>query len=93
MSEDKPLPESPMQLGDDFFVYRLESKTLADKAAFTPEEQSRIENGLLRRKRVEMLKAYVRGLRDQAMASRDIFVDTTLMAPDKPLAPEPDPEG
>jgi peptidyl-prolyl cis-trans isomerase D len=93
MSEDKPLPEAPMQLGDDFFVYRLESKTLADKAAFTPEEHARIENGLLRRKRIEMLKAYVRGLRDQAIASRDIYVDTSMIAPDKPLAPEPDPEG
>jgi peptidyl-prolyl cis-trans isomerase D len=93
LTEQAPLPEAPMQLGDDWFVYRLESKTVADKAAFTPAEQARIENGLLRRKRTEMLKAYVRGLRDQAIASKDVFVDTTLLSTEKPLAPEPDPEG
>jgi peptidyl-prolyl cis-trans isomerase D len=93
LSEQQPLPAAPMQLGDDWFVYRLESKVVADKAAFTAEEQARIENGLLRRKRTEMLKTYVRGLRDQAIASKDIFVDTALLSAEKPLAPEPEPEG
>jgi peptidyl-prolyl cis-trans isomerase D len=93
LTEQQPLPSAPMQLGDDWFVYRLESKVLANKAAFTAEEQARIENGLLRRKRTEMLKAYVRGLRDQAIASKDIFVDADLINNEKPLAPEPEPEG
>ena len=64
-----------MQLGEDFFVYRLESKTLADKASFTAEEQQRINTGLTQRKRGEVLDAYVRGLRQQAMDKHEILVE------------------
>jgi peptidyl-prolyl cis-trans isomerase D len=92
LTEQQPLGDAPMQLGDDWFVYRLESKTVADRAAFSAEDQERIESALLRKKRAEALKAYVHGLRDEAMASKDIYVDTALMAADKPMLPEPEPE-
>ncbi len=90
LSEDKPLPDTPMKLGDDWFVYRLESKTLADRAAFTDEEQARIESALLRHRRSEVLKAYVHGLRDKAMASSDISVNEALLSGSTPAAPEPE---
>jgi peptidyl-prolyl cis-trans isomerase D len=75
LSEDKPLPEAPIQLGEDWFVYRLDTRTVADRAGFTDEEQRRITEGLLRRKRSEALDAYVRGLRDQATADKKILVE------------------
>jgi peptidyl-prolyl cis-trans isomerase D len=92
LTEQQPLGDAPMQLGDDWFVYRLQSKTVADRAAFSAEDQERIENALLHKKRVEALKAYVHGLRDEAMASKDIYVDTALMSSNTPMMPEPEPE-
>jgi peptidyl-prolyl cis-trans isomerase D len=92
LTEEKPLPDAPMQLGDDWFVYRLQSKTLADKAAFSADEQARISNALLRRRRTEALKAYVHGLRDEAMASKDVYVDTTLLGKGRPSVPVPEPD-
>jgi peptidyl-prolyl cis-trans isomerase D len=91
LTEDKPLAEEPIKLGDDWFVYRLESKTAAKREEFTAEERERIENGLLRKKRAEAIKVYVRGLRDKAVADGDVYVDTALLNSDKP-ANEPMPE-
>jgi peptidyl-prolyl cis-trans isomerase D len=75
LTEDKPMAAAPIKLGDDWFVYRLESRTLADKAGFTDEEQQRISDGLLARKRSEALKAFVHNLRDQAMEKSQILVE------------------
>jgi peptidyl-prolyl cis-trans isomerase D len=86
LTEDKPLPDAPIQLGDDWFVYALESRTLADREGFTPEEQQRIGNGLLQRKRSEVLQAYVRKLRDQATADEKILVEA---AASESAAPPP----
>jgi peptidyl-prolyl cis-trans isomerase D len=66
LSEDAPKAEEPMQLGDDFFVYELVERTLADEEGFTDEERERIAGGLLRKRQRETLIAYVRQLRDQA---------------------------
>jgi peptidyl-prolyl cis-trans isomerase D len=95
LTEAQPLGQAPMQLGDDWFIYRLESKTSANRAEFSAEEQSRIENGLLRRKRAEAVKAYVHALRDKAMADKEIFVDTALLKDEKGApgqAPDFDPD-
>ena len=79
LSEDKPLGKAPMQLGDDWFVYTLESKTEAKRADFTPEQQQRIENALLRRKRTEALTAYIHELRAKAVADDAIYVDENML--------------
>jgi hypothetical protein len=50
---------------------------VADRGAFTEDEQRRIAEGLLQRKRSEVLEAYVRGLRDAATAGKEIRVDAT----------------
>jgi peptidyl-prolyl cis-trans isomerase D len=84
LTADKPLPEAPMQLGEDWFVYRLDTRTDPDRAAFTDKEQERIHHALLRRKQTEVLEVYIRGLRDQALASNDISVDTSLLEPTAP---------
>jgi len=79
LTADKPLPQAPMKLGDDWFVYRLDSRTDADRAAFTSKEQERLHHALLRRKQTEVLELYIRGLRDKALASNDIAVDTAVL--------------
>lgn len=75
LSEEAPLGKQPMQLGDDWFVYRLQSRTAADEEGFTEAEQQRISEGLLQRKRAEALDVYVRGLRDAAMEHEEILVE------------------
>jgi peptidyl-prolyl cis-trans isomerase D len=86
LSLDAPLGKEPMKLGDDWFVYRLESKSLAEPKDFTAEEQARIREALTRRKQQEALKVYVRGLRKRAAADEAIFVDSTLL-PTETAAP------
>jgi peptidyl-prolyl cis-trans isomerase D len=79
LTADKPLPQAPMQLGDDWFVYRLDSRTDAQRADFTAKEQARLQHALLRRKQTEVLELYIRGLRDKALADDDIAVDTAVL--------------
>jgi peptidyl-prolyl cis-trans isomerase D len=86
LSEDAPLGAAPIQLGDDWFVYRLESRTLADKDGFTPAEQQRIGDGLLARKRAEVLEAFVRDLRAKAMNDKAILVEETAAEQPQPTS-------
>jgi peptidyl-prolyl cis-trans isomerase D len=79
LTVDKPLPQAPMQLGDDWFVYRLDSRTDADRAAFTSKERERLHHALLRRKQTEVLELYIRGLRNKALADNDIAVDSAVL--------------
>ena len=89
LSDDKPLGTAPMQLGDDWFVYRLDSKTVANRADFTPEEQARIENGLLRRKRSEAIKSYVHALRDKASPTKRSSSTTPCSPERRSRSPNP----
>ena len=66
LEEDAPLPDAPIKLGDDYFVYRLETKTLASKEEFTPEEEQRVRAQLLNAKREEVYTNYVRMLVQKA---------------------------
>ncbi|MDH5674360.1 MAG: peptidylprolyl isomerase [Myxococcales bacterium] len=85
LSEDKPLATEPMQLGDDFFVYRLLEKKLAEEENFNDAEQARIRQGLLRRRQQDELKAYVRTLLERAQEAGAVLVDETLVSSaDKP---------
>ena len=69
-----------MQLGDDFFVYRLESKTLADAEQFTDEERLRLRNGLRGRKQREALANYIHDLMDKARDAQAVLVDESVLA-------------
>jgi hypothetical protein len=79
LSEQAPLGTAPMQLGDDWFVYRLQTRTLADQAGFTDAERERLENALRRRRQQDTLTAYIRNLRDKALADGKIFVEESLL--------------
>ena len=80
LSEESPLCDAPMQLGDDFFVYRLESKTLADAEQFTDEERLRLRNGLRGRKQREALANYIHDLMDKARDAQAVLVDESVLA-------------
>lgn len=75
LTEEAPLGQAPIQLGDDYFVYKLLSRSAADEEAFTQEEQDRIRAGLVRRKQVEVLDAYVRDLVERAVKDSEILID------------------
>lgn len=79
LSEAAPLPDKPIKLGDDWFVYRLGSRTRAEREAFTDSEQERLRGVLVGRKQREALVNYVRTLVREAQDKKQILVDPTLL--------------
>lgn len=66
MTMEAPLPDAPMQLGDDWYVFRLKERTVATDEGLTDEVRERIGSQLLAQKRAEVLRVYVRTLRERA---------------------------
>jgi peptidyl-prolyl cis-trans isomerase D len=75
LTEEQPMGSAPMQLGDDWFVYRMSARTLAKPEEFTDAERDRLATALLRRRKSDVLEAYVRSLRDKAISAGKIHVD------------------
>jgi peptidyl-prolyl cis-trans isomerase D len=65
---EDPLPSAPVQLGDNWVVFRLDELTLATQEGLDDETRTRITDRLLAQKRAEVLNAYVMRLRAQAEA-------------------------
>lgn len=76
---DERLPGAPLQLGDDWYVFRLKERTEATEENFTPEVQSSIREQLLAAKRAEVVRAYVQRLREQALADGDLRIDDSIL--------------
>lgn len=76
---DEPLPEEPLQLGDDWYVFSLKQRSEATEENFTPEVQSSIREQLLAAKQSEVLRAYVRSLREQARADGALRIDDSIL--------------
>ncbi|MFT3926226.1 MAG: peptidylprolyl isomerase [Myxococcales bacterium] len=66
LTKESPLPGAPIKAGDSWVVIQLLSRESPDKAAFAGTEQARLNDALLRRKRLEVLESYVRELRKRA---------------------------
>jgi peptidyl-prolyl cis-trans isomerase D len=81
MTEDKPLPDAPMQLGDEWIVYRLENHVRVKREELTDKDRQRIHDGLLNRKRTEALTVYVRDLVREAEEAKAVFVDERVLNP------------
>jgi peptidyl-prolyl cis-trans isomerase D len=77
MTMESPLPEEPIQLGTDWFVYSLKERTHATDEGFTDEVRQRITEQLLAMKRVEAVRVYVRQLR--AAAASRVQEDPTIL--------------
>ena len=74
-----PLPEAPMRLGEDYFVFRLKDREEATDEGFTDEVRERIADALLRVKRVEAVRAYVHELRARAEQRGEIRIDERIL--------------
>lgn len=87
MKEGTSLPSEPLRLGDDFFVYRLKSRTTAKRDELSAEDRQRIGDGLRAARRREAVALYVHQLMDQARARNtllvreDLFADATATTP------------
>ncbi len=77
-SLDEPLPDAPIQLGDDFFVFQLIARTEATDEGFTDEVRARIEERLLADKRAEAVQVWVAQLREQARAEGALRVNDAI---------------
>lgn len=89
MSTDDPLPEAPLQLGDNWVVFRLDERTTADPEQLTDETRARLRDRLLAQKRQEVLSAYIGQLRDRAEAEGAIRENPEILRyPDEQLDDE-----
>jgi peptidyl-prolyl cis-trans isomerase D len=79
MTPEKPLPDAPIQLGDEWVVYRLKDRVVAKRDDFTDKEQQRIRNGLLNQKRRDVLTEYVRDLLHKAETDKAVYVDEAVL--------------
>jgi peptidyl-prolyl cis-trans isomerase D len=81
MTEDQPLAAAPMQLGDEFIVYKLENHVRVKREDFSDKDKQRIHDGLLNRKRHEVLTVYVQDLVREAEEAKAVFVDERVFTP------------
>lgn len=79
MTMDSPLPDEPIQLGQEFVVFRLESRSEAERDDFDDEVRERITRGLEAAKRREVLKLAIDELRAEAEADGAIRVDPAIL--------------
>jgi len=77
MTMEAPLPEEPIQLGTDWFVYGLKDRTRATDEGYTDEVRQRITDQLLAMKRIEAVRVFVRRLR--AAAAANVQEDPTIL--------------
>ena len=80
MTEQKPLPDAPIRLGDEWIVYRLEARTQAKREDLNDKEEQRMRNGLLSQKRHDVLNDYVRGLLRKGQEDKAVFVDEAVLS-------------
>ena len=78
LTMDTPLPEAPLQLGDEYVVFQLTERQEASKEAFTAEEQARLRGELLSNRRAMALGSHVRKLRKQAEDTGKATIIATL---------------
>ena len=77
MTMESPLPEEPIQLGTDWFVYGLKDRTRATDEGYTDEVRQRITDQLIAVKRIEAVRVFVRQLR--AASSANVQEDPTIL--------------
>lgn len=79
MTLESPLPEEPLQLGSDWFVYQLTERTIATDEGLTDEVRQRIADSLLTTKRQEAVRAFVHELRERAIAEGQLRTDDSVL--------------
>ncbi len=79
MTLASPLPEEPMQLGTDWFVFQLTERTIATPDGLTDDVRQTIETSLLTTKRQEAVRAFVHDLRERAIADGQLRTDESVL--------------
>ncbi|MEM7448802.1 MAG: peptidyl-prolyl cis-trans isomerase [Myxococcota bacterium] len=75
-----PLPEAPIRLGSDWFVFELTSRQEALREDFSEEIRERLTQTLLTTKESEALDVLLQSLKEQAESDNAIRVDTTILS-------------
>jgi peptidyl-prolyl cis-trans isomerase D len=75
MTDDKPLADAPMQLGDEWVVYRLQERVRVERKDVAETDLARVREGLLAQKRRDAVTDYVRQLLKTASDDKAVFVD------------------
>lgn len=79
MTLEEPLPAEPLQLGTDWVVFQLTERTIATPEGLTEEVRERIRTSLLDAKREEVVRAFVRELRERAIAAGQLRTDDRML--------------
>jgi peptidyl-prolyl cis-trans isomerase D len=82
LTEEKPLAEKPIQLGEEWFVYRLESRETAERADFGEDERRQLTDALRYAKSQDVLASYVRRLKKEALAANALRVKSVRTSND-----------
>jgi peptidyl-prolyl cis-trans isomerase D len=80
MSVDSPLPDAPLQLGDNWVVFRLDERMEATEEGFDDDTRDRLRRRLLSEKRLEVLSAYIGRLRARAEADGAIRINPSILS-------------
>jgi peptidyl-prolyl cis-trans isomerase D len=79
MTLDEPLPTEPLQLGTDWIVYQLTARTVATPEGLTEELREQIRSQLLEDKQEDAVRAFVRDLRERAIAAGQLRTDDRML--------------
>jgi peptidyl-prolyl cis-trans isomerase D len=79
LTPESPLPSEPVRSGDEFVVFRLESRTHATREDLTAEERTRIVGNIRASKEAEAVDLYIRALRARAERAGSVDINPTIL--------------
>ena len=79
LSEEEPLPEEPLEMGSEYYVYKLQELQLATEEDFTDDVRQRIRSGLRRAKEREAMRLYLHRLRERAVADGALRINEAVL--------------
>ncbi len=80
LSEESPLHPEVFSMDADLLVMELKDRAVADANAFSDEDRSRLERGLLSSKRRETVRLFVEELRERAEDKKGIKINPVVLA-------------
>lgn len=79
-TEDDPLPDEPLKVGNDWFVFKVLEHTEAKREDFAGGTKERLLRNLKERKAEQALRVYVQRLREEAEADDVIQVNEAVLS-------------
>lgn len=78
LTQEKPMPDAPIKLGDTYFAMQLESAAPPSEKDYEARKVQ-IRNELLQKKRTQALEIFVRSLRKQAEEDDAIAINPSVL--------------